>query len=166
MTSTTTLLPHRLARACALALLVAAPVLQADQAGYYRWKDDKGQFQATQQPPSDRPSEYIKLSTGRSTQLAPGETVENKETKDAKAAADSKASGKPIPGSMQALPDKDPAKCKQAQETRSVLDSHARIRVKDEGGSDYRYLTPEEIGEQKKLADESVGVFCEPAPAK
>jgi hypothetical protein len=160
MTTITISFSHRIARFCVLALLAAAPALYAEQTGYYRWKDDKGQFQATQQPPADRPSEYIKLSTGKSTQLAPGETVEGKEN----AAKSAQPGEKKIPGSMQAVPDKDPEKCKQAQQTQSVLDSHARIREKAENG-EYRYLSPEEVAEQKKLASESVGVYCEePAP--
>jgi hypothetical protein len=65
---------------------------------------------------------------------------------------------------MQAVPDKDPEKCKQAQDTQAVLNSHARIREKGEKG-EYRYLAPEEITEQKRLATESVDVYCEPAPA-
>jgi hypothetical protein len=90
--------------------------------------------------------------------MAPGETVENKEQAEAKAGAAAKKGT----GAMQGVPDKDPEKCKQAQDTRSVLDSHARIREKTEEG-EYRYLTPEEIAEQKRRATESVEVFCDPA---
>ena len=48
-----------------------------------------------------------------------------------------------------------------AQDTQAVLNSHARIREKDDKG-EYRYLTPEEITDQKKLAAESIGIYCEP----
>jgi hypothetical protein len=149
-------------RLCVLTLLAVSPTLLAAPAGYYRWKDDKGQFQATQQPPADRPSEFVRTSTGTSSQVAPGETSDN-------SSSPSTTPGQPAaakkPVGMQALPDKDPEKCKQAQDAQGVLNSHARIREKGENG-EYRYLAPEEIAEQKKLASESVGIYCEPPAAK
>jgi hypothetical protein len=144
-----------------LALLGVAPVLLAGPQGYYRWKDDKGQFQATQQPPKDRASEFVRTSTGTSSQMAPGESADS-------AGSAAKPAGQPVDGAakksagLQALPDKDPEKCKQAQDTETVLNSHARIREKDEKG-EYRYLAPEEINEQKKLAEESKQIYCEPS---
>lgn len=146
-------------------LLVAAPTLLAGPQGYYRWKDDKGQFQATQQPPADRPSEFVRTSTGTASQTS----ADDKPAGTASGGTDNApAANGPTakPASLQALPDKDPEKCKQAQDTQQVLNSHARIREKDDKG-DYRYLTTEEITDQKKLAEESIGIYCEPAaPAK
>lgn len=146
-----------LTRLCALALL-AAPFAQAEPTGYYRWKDDKGQFQATQQPPADRPSEYIRLSTGISTPVGAGETVD-KAKPDSDKSTDP-AGAKPRPVGIQGVPDRDPEKCEAARNTREVLNSHARIREKDANG-DYRYLAEDEIAEQKRLADEAVAVYCE-----
>lgn len=153
--------PNTLVRsACLTALLVAAPALMAaPPQGYYRWKDDTGNEHFTQQPPPGRKSEFVAVSTGRSTEVAPGETIESDTAKKDQ----TKAANKPI-GGIQGVPDKDPEKCKQAQDSQGVLNSHARIREKV--GEEYRYLTAEEIGEQKKLAQESVDVYCEPAPAK
>jgi len=142
---------------CALALLLATPLLSAEQAGYYRWKDDKGQFQATQQPPADRPSEYVKLSTGKSMPPSEPESGGNG-TGQTEGAKPNVAKG-PIEG----LPDRDPEKCKQARDTQAVLDSHARIRTKDDKG-EYRYLSADEINEQKQLAKDSADIYCEPAP--
>lgn len=143
---------------CTVALLAAAPALFAAQQGYYRWKDDAGNEHFTQQPPPGRKSEFVAVSTGKSTAVDAGETADSSAEKTAP-----KDSSKPM-GPMQAVPDKDPEKCNQAQTTASTLNSHARIREKV--GDDYRYLTPEEIAEQKKLAQESVDVYCEPTPAK
>lgn len=150
---------HRALRhLCAVTLLTAAPALLAAQQGYYRWHDDAGVEHFTQQPPAGRKSEFIATSTGKSTAVEAGETAA---TTEAKSQKDAK---KPVTGPIQAVPDKDPEKCKQAQDTQAALGSHARIREKV--GDEYRYLTPEEIDEQKKLAQESVDVYCEPAPAK
>ncbi|HET8711590.1 MAG TPA: hypothetical protein VFM32_09450, partial [Spongiibacteraceae bacterium] len=85
------------------------------------------------------------------------------ESTEAKTSA-KKDGPKPVTGPIQAVPDKDPEKCKQAQDTQAALNSPARIREKV--GEDYRYLTPDEITEQKKLAQDSVDVYCEPTPAQ
>jgi hypothetical protein len=142
-----------------MALVMAAPALLATPQGYYRWKDDAGAEHFTQQPPAGRKSEFVATSTGKSTAVDAGETADSADTKAAK-----KDPNKPGTGPIQAVPDKDPEKCKQAQDTQAALNSHARIREKV--GDDYRYLAPEEITEQKKLAQESADVYCEPAPAK
>ncbi len=140
---------------CAASLIAASPTLLAAQ-GYYRWHDDAGVEHFTQQPPAGRKSEFIATSTGKSTAVEAGETAASTEAKTA--AKDTK---KPVTGSIQAVPDKDPEKCQQAQDAQATLNSHARIREKV--GEEYRYLTPEEIADQKKLAQESVDVYCEPA---
>lgn len=139
-------------------LIAAAPTSLAAPQGYYRWHDDAGVEHFTQQPPAGRKSEFVATSTGKATAVEAGETVE---TTTDKAAA---KKGAPITGPIQAVPDKDPAKCKQAQDTQAILDSHARIREKV--GDAYRYLTPDEIAEQKKNAQDAVDVYCEPTPTK
>lgn len=147
--------------ACVTALLAVTSVaFAAPPQGYYRWKDEAGAEHFTQQPPAGRKSDFVAVSTGKSTAVAPGESIESTGSDKAPASA---GSSKPI-GPMQGVPDKDPEKCKQAQDTQGVLGSHARIREKV--GEEYRYLTPEEITEQKKLAQESANVYCEPTPAK
>lgn len=145
---------------CAASLIATAPTLLAAPQGYYRWHDDAGVEHFTQQPPPGRKSEFIATSTGKSTAVEAGETAASTEAKTT--AKD--AAKKPITGGIQAVPDKDPEKCKQAQDAQATLNSHARIREKV--GEEYRYLTPEEIADQKKLAQESADVYCEPAPAK
>lgn len=147
----------------AVTLLAASSSAMAACNGGYRWsevKDGKTVTHYTQQPPEGRPSECVQISTGTRSQVNPGEASEEAApASGAKPAADgAKPDNKPK--GIQGVPDKDPEKCKQAQDTKSVLDSHARIREKGDDG-EYRYLTPEEIAEQKKLAEESTGVYCE-----
>ena len=147
--------------ACVSVLLaVTSSAFAAPPQGYYRWKDDAGAEHFTQQPPAGRKSDFVAVSTGKSTAVAPGESIESSAADKTSAKA---GSNKPI-GPLQGVPDKDPEKCKQARDTQGALGGHARIREKV--GDDYRYLTPEEIDEQKKLAQESADVYCEPTPAK
>ena len=143
----------------AVLLLAAAPALQAAQQGYYRWHDDAGVEHFTQQPPPGRKSEFIATSTGKSTANADDAGQSTESQSDAP-----KADKKPVTGPLQAVPDKDPAKCKQAQDTLSALNSHARIREKV--GDEYRYLNADEIAEQKRLAQESIDVYCDAPAAK
>lgn len=142
---------------CAATLIIATPLFAAPQ-GYYRWHDDAGVEHFTQQPPPGRKSDFVATSTGKATAVEAGETAASAETK-----APAKDAKKGVTGPIQAVPDKDPEKCKQAQETQTALNSHARIREKV--GEEYRYLTQEEIAEQKKLAQESSDVYCD-APAQ
>lgn len=153
--------------ACVSALLaVTSAAFAAPPQGYYRWKDAAGAEHFTQQPPPGRKSEFVAVSTGKATAVAPGESIESTGTDtgtDKATAKTGTGAGTKPTGPIQGVPDKDPEKCKQAQDSQGVLNSHARIREKV--GEDYRYLTPEEIGDQKKLAQESVDVYCDPAPA-
>jgi hypothetical protein len=150
----------------ATALVALTSTANAACNGGYRWSETVGGktvIHYTQQPPEGRQSECVQITTGTRSLVNPGE-AETSQTAPAAAkpaaGEQAAAAGAAKPKSMQGVPDKDPEKCKQAQDTRSVLDSHARIREKTESG-EYRYLTPEEIAEQKSLADESIGVFCE-----
>ncbi len=143
---------------------VTSVAFAAPPQGYYRWKDDAGAEHFTQQPPPGRKSDFVAVSTGKATAVPAGESIESSGADKASAKAGAGAGGKPT-GPIQGVPDKDPEKCKQAQESQGVLNSHARIREKV--GDDYRYLTPDEIGEQKKLAQgPAADVYCEPTPAK
>lgn len=152
---------HRALRhLCAATLLLAAPALFAAQQGYYRWHDDAGVEHFTQQPPPGRKSEFIATSTGKSTSTNTADSGATSNTDSKGTNASDKDAKKPATGPLQAIPDKDPEKCKQAQETQSALNSHARIREKV--GDEYRYLTADEINEQKRLTKESIDVYCEP----
>lgn len=148
----------------ATTLLALSSYAAASCNGGYRWseiKDGKTITHYTQQPPEGRASECVQISTGTRSQVNPGEN-DDVSKPAGKSSADGQANTKPAtkPVGMQGVPDKDPEKCKQAKDTRAVLDSHARIREKGDNG-EYRYLTPDEIAEQKKLADESSEVYCE-----
>lgn len=143
--------PPRLHRTLLLvgALCAAASAFAAN--GYYRWTDDSGKVQFSQQPPDGRPYQFVRTSTG---------TVEDRKPAEAAAADEKKATAGSEFTSMQGLPAKDPEKCQQARDNLSVLDGSARIRAKGQDG-DYRFLQPEEIAEQKKRANEAVDIFCD-----
>lgn len=152
----------------AATLLAFSSYAAASCNGGYRWsevKDGKTITHYTQQPPEGRASECVQISTGTRSQVNPGES-DDASKPAGKSSADGTpngtANGTPAkkPVGMQGVPDKDPEKCKQAKDTRTLLEGHARIREKADNG-EYRYLSPDEIAEQKKLADESTEVYCD-----
>jgi len=141
---------------CAAALVALSPVLMAaGQTGYYRWIDDKGAPQFTQKPPADRPSEFVRTATGTSSKVEAG----SDESAPDAAADQQTAANKPATGGLEGVPDKDPAKCEQTRNTQGILNSSARIREKGPDG-EYRYLNPDEIAEQKRLAEEAIKIYC------
>lgn len=151
------LAPRTLRRICAAALLVIAPtLLAASQTGYYRWTDDKGATQFTQQPPAGRPSEFVRTATGTSSKV---ESDTDSDTAPAAGSEQQPATAKPESGGLEGVPAKDPAKCEQTKSTLGILNSSARIREKGADG-EYRYLNPDEIAEQKRLADEAIKIYC------
>lgn len=146
----------RLRTLCAVTLLCTSPLLlAAGPSGYYRWVDDKGAPQFTQKPPVDRPSEFVRTATGAAS------AVEGSVAQPAASEAGTEASEeRQVTGGLEGVPDRDPAKCEQTRGTLGILNSSARIREKGSDG-EYRYLTPAEIGEQKRLAEEAIKIYCD-----
>ncbi|MYM64611.1 DUF4124 domain-containing protein [Pseudomaricurvus sp. HS19] len=142
----------------ALPLLVAATCLVlgfSAQAGqeFYKWKDKNGVTHYSATPPK---SETEDTETVRTTNLNPGgdeddnEEDGQSEESTASNSADSKADGD--------QPPKDAAACESARKNLDTLGSSPRIRIPD--GDSYRYLTPNEIQEQKTANQQIVDLNC------
>lgn len=135
-----------------LALLLSANHSFAAKSGYYRWTDADGEVHFSQQPPVGHRYEFVETHTGRRSSAvddAPGESP---------AAADTAAT---TPSSMEVLPPKDPAICKQAKGNMESLSvAGARIKATDANGK-ARYLSPEEIEQQRLRAEEAIRIHCE-----
>ncbi len=142
---------------CAAALLLSPALLAASKNGYYRWTDDKGATQFSQQPPPGRASEFVRTATGTSSKVEAGATDSDAAPSPAGQPA---AAKKPAEGGLEGVPAKDQAKCEQTRGTQSILNSSARIREKGADG-EYRYLSQDEIAEQKRLADEAINIYCD-----
>ncbi|MDX9873413.1 MAG: DUF4124 domain-containing protein [Spongiibacteraceae bacterium] len=142
----------RLALLAAVALMTTATAQAAS--GYYRWTDDSGKVQFTQQPPAGRPYQFIRTSTGTAESAAGTATPAAREPAD-----DAAAASQPITA-FQGIPARDPAQCAQARSNLEVLNSSARIRGQSADG-EMRYLTPDEIETQRKLAQEAADIYCE-----
>lgn len=139
----------------ALALALAIVGQSAAAAGYYRWTDDDGQTHFSQNPPENRPSEFVSRATGRPS----SEPQTNAEPESSEKTETDTEAENGDPEQLQALPEKDPERCKQARNLLQTLDGYARVRARQPDGS-YRVLTEEEKNEQRERAEEAIDIHC------
>lgn len=140
-----------------LALMAA---LSAQYAGagttYYRWVDARGDTVLSDRPPPSG-TQYEVVSTGTTLKrvVEPEEGAVPAEVKPSEGnkfeqvdTAEARESSKT-----------NPEYCKQAQQNLETLTTRPRIRMRDENG-ELRYLTQEEIEEQKEEAQEAIDTYC------
>lgn len=133
-----------------IASLLAAPFSFA--ATYYKWVKEDGSTAFTSIPPKDRP--YEKVTTLRKVGgTAPGRAAPASTRDTQQAAAEPKTLGSTTP------PNKDPQRCKLAQKNLQVMSERDRIKIKGPEG-ETRYLSPEEIAEQKQQMQAIVDEEC------
>lgn len=126
----------------------------AGKEGYYRWKDDTGEVHFTQQPPLGRQYDFIETRGGANV------VNNNAAAESADGQVDDGGAATAAPKKMEVLPPKDPVICSQAKSNLLTLQkSGARIRVTDPDGTS-RLLNDEEVAEQKRRAQEAVGIHC------
>ena len=124
--------------------------------GYYRWLDDNGQPHFTQNPPSDRPSQFIETRQGYRSD--DGEiNPEFPQTQPPKRADNPPPSAETR--KFEILPDKDPDRCSQARNALASFSRGQRVRVTDEDGNS-RLLNAEEQAAQKEEARKLVDIYC------
>ena len=152
-----------------LILLLQFPlIVSANQ--LYKWVDDEGVTHFSHQPPPDDPAlapselKAIPLTEGPAniddppapdesdTSTPPGLTPEqpDPETAPGPAKADSKVE----------YPDKDPEKCRAAQENLKQFKEFERIRTKDPESGEFRYLDQEERKSETEKWRRNANVFC------
>ena len=138
--------------AAGLSLLLAMSS-QAGPNGHYRWTDDNGILQYSDYPPEGVEAEFIKFSG--SSHRSPSST----EAKDSTAEQAGTENGDAkLPKTMEVMPEKDPALCKQAQQNLKALEG-ARIRITEPDGSK-RFLTEEEKEGQRENARKFIKINC------
>lgn len=142
-----------------LASLLASPAVLADKQGYYRWRDANGTLHFSQQPPVDRPYEFVRDDGARYLGQRPA--PETSQTQNATQGLQPKATTEDKGDRMEALPPKDPERCAQAKQNLRTLDRKGvRIRSTDSQGNS-RYLNQEELAEQRRRAEQAREVFCD-----
>lgn len=124
--------------------------INAAENGHYRWIDDKGQVQYSDRPPEGIDAEFIKFSSRNRTRS----TGSNQGKSDDAA----EAIEKKLASTLEVMPEKDPALCKQAQKNLKALEG-ARIRITEADGSK-RFLTEDEKEGQRENARKFIKINC------
>lgn len=123
---------------------------------YYKWVDENGVTHYSARKPHGIESESVSVLTGQSRAQA-------QSNDQAGSTAAGSGSGNNNGGGEGADQDpaanKDPERCRIAQENLRIMNENARIREKTDDGS-FRYLSPEEIAERKKTSQQIANETC------
>lgn len=135
------------------ATLTSTPALSGT---VYRWVDDEGNVQFSDNPPPGREAQDTGQRT-RSNRPEPAKSAsaagrDEEKTKDNKP-EDQTSEASPelpplTPEEKEELARQHKDNCKAAREALQTMDNYARLRVEEDG--EMRYLTPEEIKKRRK----------------
>jgi hypothetical protein len=120
----------------------------------YRWKDAAGNPVNSDRPPPQG-TDYEVIST-TSSMVRPVDAQEGAVPLQVKPTANNDF--KPVEADKPAV-EKNPEYCQRAKDNLLQIDSHGRIRLRDDQG-EVRYLTEEEKEAERKNALDAMKVFC------
>ena len=136
-------------------LLVTAPAISA-AASVYKWTDENGVTHFGDRQPNGQQSETVSIKTGKrseSNRQSPQEQVKALEEQEAKQAERREESAV-----EEARRKQRQANCETARSNLSILQRNSRIRVEENG--EQRYLSEEEIAEQREKFEEIAEENC------
>ena len=140
-------------------IMAAAPGLTAG-ASVYKWTDDSGVTHFGDRQPTGANAERVNVRTGaasggQATRVSPQQQVQ-----EIQELQQAEAQQRQETAQEEALRKQREANCATARSNLEVINSNARIRVEENG--EMRYLTPEEIDEQRKKFEEVAAENCGP----
>lgn len=149
-------------RILTLAIILAVAPLAATGASVYKWTDENGVTHFGDRQPTGKQSERVSVRTGKSSagqqRQSPQEQLEELEAREADEAGKREESAV-----EEARRKQREANCSTARSNLNLLDRNSRIRIEEDG--EQRYLSPEEIEEQREkfqeIADENCGAESE-----
>lgn len=136
-------------------LLVAAPTISS-AASVYKWTDENGVTHFGDRQPTGQKSESVSIRTGKrseSNRQSPQEQVKALEDQEAE-----QAERKEETAAEEARRKQREANCGTARSNLSILQRNSRIRVEEDG--EQRYLSEEEIAEQREKFEEIAEENC------
>lgn len=145
-------------RILTLAIILAVAPFAATGASVYKWTDENGVTHFGDRQPTGKQSERVSVRTGKSSgsqqRQSPQEQLEALEAREADEAGKREESA-----AEEARRKQREANCSTARSNLNILDRNSRIRIEEDG--EQRYLSPEEIEEQRQqfqeIADENCG---------
>ena len=135
----------------------------AAQSAYYRWTDESGNLVLSDRPPQSADQDYETVAVQAPTLRRRPATAAppSPPVYDPGDASPPQPAVSRTEEDTAALPvERDPAVCKQARTNLEVLETKPRIRVYGDDG-ELRYLSPEQIEEQKAATQRAIDLHCE-----
>jgi hypothetical protein len=140
-----------------MALILAMAPTMLNAASVYKWTDADGVTHFGDRQPTGTQAEQISVKSGQSsvanTNSSPQQRLDELEQRQQAASEESLAAEAAAAQQAQRK-----TNCDAAQQNLEVISKNARIRVSDNG--EQRFLTPDEISQQKEKYEEIVEQNC------
>ena len=144
-----------------LAMILAVVPLMVPQAAtaasVYKWTDENGVTHFGDREPTGKQTERVNIRTGKISgdprPKSPQQQLEELETRKAKAAGQREESA-----AEKARRQQREANCETARSNLDILERNSRIRIEENG--EQRYLSPEEIQEQRQKFEDIASENC------
>ncbi|WP_100641395.1 DUF4124 domain-containing protein [Marinobacter salexigens] len=147
-----------------LSLLIALAPSMAMSASVYKWTDENGVTHFGDRQPVGTNSESINVRSGTSSGAGNSRPSPQQRLGELQEQQQQKAARENETAVEAARRKQREANCETARSNLKVIESNARIRVEENG--EQRYLTPEEIAEQKMKFEEVASENCGPEEAQ
>ncbi|MBW0149444.1 DUF4124 domain-containing protein [Marinobacter sp. CAU 1620] len=142
-----------------LTLLLAVVPGVSMSASVYKWTDENGVTHFGDRQPTGKPSEKVNVRSGTASPSTSSRKSPQERMSDLQEQQNEEAEQRRETAAEEARRKQRDANCATARSNLDVIDSNARIRVEENG--EQRYLSPEEIADQRQkfqeIADENCG---------
>ncbi|KPQ27182.1 MAG: protein of unknown function containing DUF4124 domain [Marinobacter excellens HL-55] len=146
-----------------LTMLVAAAPGLADAASVYKWTDESGVTHFGDRKPTGKNSEQVNVRSGTSRNSDNQRQSPQDQLNELEEQQQAQQQRREESAVEEARRKQREANCETAQSNLRTISSNARIRVEDNG--EQRYLSPEEIDEQRRRFEEIADENCGPDTA-
>lgn len=144
--------------ALTLALMMAIVPGIAMSASVYKWTDKEGVTHFGDRQPVGESSETVNVRSGTSSGTDNSRPSPQKRLGELQERQQAEIEKKQETAVETARRKQREANCENARSNLKVIDSNARIRIEEEG--EMRYLTPDEIAEQRMKLEEIAAENC------
>lgn len=141
-----------------LTLLIASAPGLALAASVYKWTDENGVTHFGDRQPTGKQSEKLNVRSGAASQPGSERKSPQEQLKELQQRQDDQAVSQRSRAVQEAQAKQREANCATARANLDAIDSNARIRVEENG--EQRYLSPEEIAEQRAKARQIAQENC------
>jgi len=151
-------------KALVIALLISITPVPLAAEEFYRWTDESGNTNYSQNPPPGVDARPVDIRTrapkpqSQSNQQGQSQSRSGEDNGEEKESGDSEEQGQRP--DKEAVAEAKRRNCERAKESLAMLDNNARVQVEDEDG-ERRYLSPEEMEEQRKRYEKMRDENCE-----